>query len=510
MVATLRSVSSLAARALVFVSAAAVLMLEILAGRLMAPYVGVSLETFTGVIGTILAAIATGSWVGGLLADRRDPARLLGPTFMLGGVLALLAPTLTAGFGSALRGQGAVAVVVLTLFGFFAPAAVLSAVTPLVVKLRLESLDRTGEVVGSFSAVGTAGALFGTFVTGFVLLATWPSRPIVLIVGVLLVAVGIQLTLWARRRGGESDDDDDPDGRKDIGPAAAGAGLAALLLVVAGGPCEWETTYSCVAVVDDEDNPSGRTLQLDLLRHSYVDLDDPLNLRFRYIRDFASAIEATVPDGPVHALGIGGGGFTMPRYLSAARPGSTNVVFEIDDALVDIGISELGLDPESANLSVLTEDARLALPRYLEDGPEPFDVVVGDAFGGMSVPWHLTTLEFITLLKSSMTAEGVYVMNVIDHGDRAFARAEIRTLQQLFANVVVVTPERYVSGDGGGNYVLVATDAPIDNDAIEANLDRWDSESTVNAGAELDRFVGDGPVLTDDFAPVDTLMTQTR
>ncbi len=501
--------SSPTARILVFVSSASVLMLEILAGRLMAPYVGVSLETFTGVIGTILAAIALGSWVGGLLADRRDPSLLLGPTFMLGGVLALLAPTLTAGFGSALQGQGAVAVVILTLFGFFAPAAVLSAVGPLVVKLRLGSLSRTGEVVGSFSAVGTAGALFGTFVTGFVLLATLPTRPIVLAVGLLLVALGVGLTLRYRRFDGD-DGRDGTEAERDIGPAAAGAGLAALLLVVANGPCEFETTYSCVTVVVDDEDPSGRTLRLDLLAHSYVDLDDPLNLRFRYIRDFVSAIDATVPEGPLHTLGLGGGGFTMPRYFAAARPESTNVVFEIDDALLDIGIDELGLEPAEINLTVETDDARIALPRHLDGDPRPFDVVVGDAFGGMSVPWHLTTVEFLTLLKSSMAPDGVYVMNVIDHGERRFARAEMATLRQLFANVVVVAPEHYVTGDGGGNYVIVATDSDIDPDAIGANLDERGSESAVHDGVDLERFIGDAPVLTDDFAPVDTLMTQAR
>ena len=507
--------NSLTARTLVFIASAAVLMLEILAGRLMAPYVGVSLETFTGVIGTILAAIAVGSWVGGLLADRRDPARLLGPTFMFGGVLALAAPTLTSGFGSALRGQGAVAVVVLTLFAFFAPAAVLSAVTPLVVKLRLESLERTGEVVGSFSAVGTAGALFGTFMTGFVLLATLPSRPVVLVVGLLLVALGVGLTIRGRRSGLDAGADGDGGGdgtgsARDVGPAAAGAGLAALMLVVAGGPCEWETTYSCVNVVADADNPTGRTLRLDLLSHSYVDLEDPLNLRFRYIRDFVSAIDAVAPDGPLHTLGVGGGGFTMPRYLAASRPDSTNVVFEIDDSLVDIGIEELGLDPAAIDLTVQTDDARIALPRHLESDPRQFDVVVGDAFGGMSVPWHLTTVEFLTLLKSSMTPDGVYVMNVIDYGERRFARAEIVTAQQLFNNVVVVAPERYVTGNGGGNFVIVATDAAIDTSAIETNLARWDSESTVHGGPGLRSFVGDASVLTDDFAPVDTLMTQAR
>ena len=77
------------AAALVFVCSAAVLMLEILAGRLLAPYVGISLETYTSIIGTVLAGIAVGAWAGGKLADRIDPRRLLGPTVALGGLLAL-------------------------------------------------------------------------------------------------------------------------------------------------------------------------------------------------------------------------------------------------------------------------------------------------------------------------------------------------------------------------------------------------------------------------------------
>ena len=60
-----------------FVASGSVLVLETLAGRLLAPYVGVSLETFTGVIGVVLAGIAMGTWCGGRLADRFDPRALL-------------------------------------------------------------------------------------------------------------------------------------------------------------------------------------------------------------------------------------------------------------------------------------------------------------------------------------------------------------------------------------------------------------------------------------------------
>ena len=74
---------------IVFCTSAAVLALEILAVRLLAPHLGITLEVTTGVIGTILAGIAVGTWLGGQLADRTDPRRLLGPILIAGGVLAL-------------------------------------------------------------------------------------------------------------------------------------------------------------------------------------------------------------------------------------------------------------------------------------------------------------------------------------------------------------------------------------------------------------------------------------
>ena len=176
---TFRVILSLAAvlGLIVFCASAAVLVLEILAARLLAPYVGVTLETYTGIIGTVLAGIALGAWYGGRLADRFEPRRLLGPMLLLGGVLALVIVPVTTLLGAARTATGAgggpVVIGLLTMAGFFAPAAVLSAVTPTVVKVQLRDLAVTGRVVGQLSAIGTTGAIFGTFVTGFILAFVW-------------------------------------------------------------------------------------------------------------------------------------------------------------------------------------------------------------------------------------------------------------------------------------------------------------------------------------------------
>src|SRR5688572_7640441 len=97
----------------VFGASAAVLVLEIIAGRLMAPYVGISLETFTGIIGTVLAGIAVGAAVGGVLADRYDARMLIGPALVVGGALSWLSMPIVTGLGPHVD-NGPVAIVILT------------------------------------------------------------------------------------------------------------------------------------------------------------------------------------------------------------------------------------------------------------------------------------------------------------------------------------------------------------------------------------------------------------
>ena len=476
-----------------FVTSAAVLVLEILASRLLAPYVGVTLETYTAIIGTVLAGISLGTWAGGRMADRIDPRRSLGLLLAGGGALALCTIPLIRLFGSAGLGHGPVAVVLLALVGFFAPAAVLSAVAPTVVKLQLTNLDETGAVVGRLSALGTAGAIVGTFVTGFILVSAFPTRPIVLGVGCLLIVLGI--VLWWRLRAGAPS--------RLAGPLVL-ALLAGTLTVAAQDPCEYESAYFCASVVEGLEPCGGRTLYLDTLRHSCVHLDDPTALDFSYAQIMADVI-STLGDGeePLHALHIGGGGFTMPRYVEAVRPGSDNLVLELDPTLVSIAEEELGLQP-SPRLRVRVGDARVAL---LDQPADRYDLVIGDAFGGQAVPWHLTTQEFIRSVRTTLAPGGVYAINLIDYPPLGFARAEAATLRTVFRNVAVIAPKARIDRVEGGNFVLVASDAPIDAQGIKtANAARGDTDE-VATGAQVDAFIGASPVLTDDYAPVDQLLT---
>ena len=478
---TTGSTAAFGASALVFTTSAAVLVIEILAGRLLAPYVGVSLETYTGIIGTVLAGIAIGSAAGGRLADRVDPRRLLGPTIVAGGALALAAVPVVTVLGPTVAGGGPPAIVLLALTAFVLPTAVLSAVSPMVAKLRLASTAETGSVVGGLSAAGTAGALVGTFATGFVLVAALPTRPIVFGLGIALVALGA--ALWVR-----------------LGAGRPGPAVALAVLVVAGlassstSPCQRETAYYCATVEVDPARPTGRVLVLDDLRHSYVDLEDPTHLEFRYAKLFGETVDAVFGRGRLDALHIGGGGFTFPRWLAATRPGTTSTVVELDPEILRLAEDELALE-QGPDLLVRTGDARTNIA---EEPTGAYDLVVGDAFGGLSVPWHLTTTEFVAEVARMLRPDGVYVVNVIDGGPRDLVRAELATLAEHLDNLALVVPP---SGTFG-NHVLVGSDAPIE-------LDRIDPADGISVtGEELVAFIGDAQVLRDDYAPVDQLITR--
>lgn len=480
-----------AAAVLVFGSSAAVLVVEIVALRLLAPYLGLTLETSTMVIGIALTAIACGSWLGGRLADQVDPRRLIGPSLGVSGAVVALTPAV-------LRTSAEWAPAVLLLIAsltILVPGALLSAVTPIVTKLHLTSLAETGTVVGRLSGVGTVGAIFGTVLTGFVLVSRLPVSGILIGLGSLLVA-GSVLVEWRTRRWS---------GTPALTLVVVAGGLAT---TVAPGGCDAETKYHCARVVADPDRDSGRTLVLDGVRHSYVDIDDPTFLEFTYVRAIASVVDAAFPEGErLAAHHLGGGGLTFPRYLAATRPGTRSLVSEIDSGVVRIDRDQFGLSSE-AGIDVRAEDGRLGL-RRLDAGSR--DLVVGDAFGGVSVPWHLTTVEAMTDVRRVLDADGLYVANLIDHGDLAFARAEAATLRETFEHVALVGRPTDIGLDPtatpeGGNLVMIASDRPVDLRATQEALDSRRTDWKIATGDDLTAWVGDAQPLTDDYAPVDQLL----
>jgi MFS family permease len=477
------------AAGLVFVASGAVLVLEILSVRLLTPYVGLTLETTTSIIGAVLAGIAAGAALGGWVADRVNPYWLLVGLLVGGGLLVLLTVPIIRALGPSASEGGNAAAVGVTFAALVPVAAVLSGVTPTVAHLQLRDLRASGTVVGRLSGWATAGALVGTFGTGFVLVPLLPVSSSVLAIGVALVLAGVLLGIYARLLGRMG---------------AAGVALCTLALaaltIAQHSPCDLESIYHCVQIEPDAERPTAELLLLDKEYNSDVDTSDPSYLGFRYTNWIAEAITAMArPKTPLDGVFVGGGGFTLPRWLDAVRPGSHAHVLEVDRKLVEFDERTFGVR-SSAGLRTTVGDARLTMRH---EPTASANVVVGDAFSSRTVPWQLMTTEWLREVKRVLRPRGLYALNMIDLRPLRLLRAEAATLLGSFRNVRLVTTAASDGRPAGDNEVLIASNGPLPpvTKPPVGGAHVFDRASVV-------RLVGGAEALRDDYAPVDQLQTR--
>lgn len=486
--------------AIVFLASFVLMTLELVAGRVMAPYLGVSIFTWTAIIGVILGGLSIGNWLGGKVADTDLKRAHLAALFFAAGIATILVLFIVPVLGNALTFAPLplmVAALVFSTFTFLPASILLGAVTPLVVKFDLTDLSRTGRTVGRISALGTVGSILGTFATGFVLVDLLGTATIVRLSAVVLLLLAAFVHAQGLRPSKKT--------------GAAGLLLISSLFLPA--QCTEESQYYCIRVTEDD---GFTVLRLDHLVHSYVSQTDPGELGYEYEKVYAVLMAAVGKDAP-RALYIGGGGYTMPRYVEAQYPGSANTVLEIDPGVTEIVHERFALPRDTGIVSV-NRDARIALMRMPAD--ETYDFVFGDAFNDYSVPYHLTTREFHGLVKKHLAPEGWYAVNIIDdarHG--RFLASTVATLRTQFAHVSVLPLGTNWREKGRNTFVVLASDAPLPEawkgtapkgvrtDGENA-ADLWERMHYVIPADELDQFVVDkkGLVLTDDYVPVDTMI----
>ncbi|MEI7761388.1 MAG: fused MFS/spermidine synthase [Thermoleophilia bacterium] len=480
--------------AFAFVGSACLLVLEIVAGRLVAPRLGVSLYTWTSVIGVVLAGVSLGNYLGGRLADRWPSRSTLGLVYLAGSASSLLVLGVLHYLDSLDLPDSTPALIqviwVITIL-FFLPSTILGIPTPLLTRLSLFSVEQTGRVVGRIQAAATLGSIFGTFLTGFFLISWVGTRHVVVgVAAALLVLAILARPPWLRSRVYE-------------------IGSLAVVILVAGwasdSACLRESNYYCIRLDPGEIittvngkqvavTPDVQSLYLDHLLHSEVDTVSPLRLLYGYETEYAGVLDRLYrPGSSIDSFSIGGGGYAFARYLEARYKGQIDVA-EIDQEVTAVAREHLGLKP-SARMRLVEGDARQEL-RTLP-ASRRYDAIFGDAFSDLSVPYHLTTREFHELVALHLRPGGVYLLNVVDGEKLEFLRSEIRTLRLTFPYVALVTPEDgWPPKPGRSTYVVVAANAPP-----KVLL------PTLAAGT-LEAFLAGGysVVLTDDYAPVEQLL----
>ncbi len=198
----------------------------------------------------------------------------------------------------------------------------------------------------------------------------------------------------------------------------------------------------------------------------------------------------------------GGGAYTLPRALAVLDPGARTTVAELDSLVTDTAIEQLYLDPKG--MTIIHGDARMALLRLRNRW---FDVIFTDAFHDISLPYHLATREYARLVRSRLRSGGLYVLNVVDvFPNPKLVKSIAKTLALEFRHVSVwldsvpETPMRQT-------FVLAATDAGDFPDLIDARYGIRRSWYRIDAPlAATGTSVGELPVLTDDYAPVERLV----
>ena len=505
----------------VFISSLCIMVVELVAGRVIARYVGSSLYTWTSVIGIVLAGIAAGNYIGGLLADRYKAREALATLFLLSSAACLLIPLLNdrIGYLSLLRSQEwGLRIALHVFFVFFLPAALMGTISPVAAKMALGLSTETGRTVGSVYSWGAIGSIVGTFLTGYLLIAEMGTVSVVLSVAGVLLAMALFF------------------GARSLAPFLW-VGVFGAILLTRLGPWEWtrtagerlgvrdrvnelvhfltESQYSSILVEDEPEMPGVRSMTLDYLVHAYVSMENPDELIYEYENVYAGVTAAALRDFPddrsPRALMLGGGGFVFPRWLIRWWPESYVEVAEIDPEVTRAAFEAFGL-PRDTPMKIFNRDARNHVDDLLErreNGEQvgQFDLVYGDAFSHYSPPFHLTTLEFNEKVRGLMSPDGVFLANVIDiYRSGKFLGAMINTMERSFPHVYVLST---VFGgpsddDQRDTFVVVGSTRPLPIDEMDFEL--YEGHLMEPQQLAVLRKRSNRLVLTDDYAPVDNLI----
>ena len=533
---------ALAIGAAVFLAGGVLLGVEIAASRVLAPFFGNSLFVWGALIGVVLTGLSIGYWLGGALADRIEPARLLFAVIALGGVLILAVPLVDdrvlewiVAWNPGPRLNPLVAAV--ALFGL--PSVVIAGVTPAAVRLRTRSLARVGRTAGRLFSVSTAGSIAGTFATAFFLIPEFGIEQLfelaaaTLFVAAAIVAlldrrlVAVVAALVATAGAGYLALDEEAGAGATVSGAATQnwspfyrlRGYGYLDAHDAQVEIEDErltvvhsddTAYHRLAVVEDEDT---RYLRFDASLQSAMYVDDPLRTRFRYTDYFHLGLAYN--PGAENVLFVGLGAGSSPKRMLADFPDLELHAVEIDPVVVDVAYRWFEL-PQDPRLTVETGDGR----QLLASDERRWDVIAIDAFFADAIPFHLVTREFLELARSRLAPGGVVVTNVIGalegDGSRLF-RSVYKTYRSVFPSVLVhpVIEEGQGGLDAYRNLIVVAGESAPASRSVLA--DRWEelrreTPSVPDLGGAIEERrdqpipTEDVPLLTDDYAPTDALL----
>ena len=488
------------------VTGAIVMALEILGSRLLAPVFGNSLFVWGALIGIILAAMSSGYAFGGWASDRYRVAAVLAWLLLGSGAWTVLMSWM---------GQAAIFKVAtliedqrwgpsLAACVLLAPPAFgLSGVMPALLRLAVVDMGYLGRHTGSMIALSTVGSLAGTWGTAFFLLSWLGTQTLVASLGMLQLLLGL---LWLQQGSGKVS-------------KMTGVFLTGLLMLswqlfgqappVAGLVHQEDSPYQQVRVRDDD---LFRYLVLDRTWHAVMWRSDPTTLFLPYSQLMVAAV-ALAPE-PKRGLILGHGGGSLAKWLAQVWPELELDVVEFDPAVVRMAEEYFEYHPP-ANHHVFVKDARV----FLRDTKVTYDVIWVDAFARHLIPFHLTTVEFFSELRSRLNPNGVLTLNLAssgEGGDLQRANAVVQTLKTAFPTIESfgvkgpwrahqTTAENLIFF-GGGPIDRMPYDEVVTRIQSQVEARRLPPEATALLAARRVQPWLPGLTLTDDYTPYDLLI----
>lgn len=504
----------------VIVSGAVLMGLEITGSRVLATHFGSSIYVWGAIIGVFLAALAGGYYSGGIIADRKPTFLLLNILLLAAGCWLLVIPFYANWLSRAVRHVNLgerLNPLAATMLLFGGPSVILGMVSPFAVRLAARTVEGIGNLSGRLYALSTVGSIAGTLITAFWLIPALGVRTLLQALGACLVVLPLVVLPKSRATAMLA---------TPIALLVAGAIFLAAISVTPHRAdqkvvYEADSAYHHILVVDDL-RTNSRYLQFDNRVESGIDLAPPHETRASYTDAFQLA-RIFRPDLE-RVLVIGGGGGVGARKLVTDDPKVVVDLIEIDQNVVDIGHRFFYLKA-SPRLRIHTDDGR----NFVRHTTEKYDLVVLDAYTmGGQIPFHLTTQEFMREIKEVLRPGGVVLANIngtLEGARSQILHAEYKTLGTVFSNLYVFPLPR--GAERGQtklldtlmrrNVILIATDesrswtkASIVSEAERLSRDRVVQTRTFLEDAR--QFLATPlrtdhvPLLTDDYAPVDTML----
>lgn len=477
-----------------FTAGAIGMIIELVASRILSPYLGNSNLIWTCIIGMMLAFMSLGYFIGGKISDKHPKRNLLSLFLLNSAVFISIIPMIEIYVIEPLSKTDlnlSLIAIICSSITFGIPSMFLATASPFAVKLKDKDMEEIGQVSGRMSALSTIGSIFGTFLAGFILIPRLGVKNIILLVVVILSILSYLIY-------------EDKDIKYTIKTIAT---LIILVSIVFLGKKLFFKEHEDLIIDTDSEysriwikkftNDSGKeytTLEVDKGYESIASGEKNLTVDYLKYYDLFNYYQKNTEN----VLMIGGAAYTYPSYFSEQYKDKKIDVVEIDPKMTELAEKYFDLNKKNDRLKIYHEDGR----RYINTTQNQYDCILIDAFKGLNVPFQLTTEEALNSAKNCLSENGIVITNLIsalDGKNAKFINHEYATYKKVFDNVKIFKVQNGMFNDDElQNLILVG----FKNNVIEISEKCEQYQNLLNN--EVVDFSSSSTIVTDDLCQVGT------